>query len=225
MLVSYSETYWRFCPGPSCAPIATDTRRTLDWYLRRIAGPGLTFVYNIANAVLYCVLAGAMIAVSATALGLAFDIATPALIDIYPNSLSWVLTTFAIGTVITVFAILGFEKLSRFAGHLALWIFLALLAGAAASLPKLGVSDFGSFLDVATTKIWNGVPSEGQEKFGFWHITFFCMVRELGNAYRAIRDGAFSLRAPLELRPLFGNRHVSGTHACLDLLGHHGCGR
>ena len=84
-----------------CAPIATDTRLTLYWHLRRIAGPGLTFVYNIANAVLYCILAGAMIAVSATALGLAFDIATPALTDIYPKSLGWVLTTFAIGTVIT----------------------------------------------------------------------------------------------------------------------------
>ncbi len=147
--------------------------------MRPIAGPGLTFVYNIANAVLYCVLAGAMIAVSATALGLAFDIATPALTDIYPNSLAWVLTTFSIGTVITVFAILGFEKLSRFAGYLAPWIFLAFLAGAAASLPKLGVSDLGSFLSVASTKIWNGVPSEGQEKFGFWHITFFAWFAKL----------------------------------------------
>ncbi len=162
-----------------CAPIATDTRLTLYWHLRRIAGPGLTFIYNIANAVLYCILAGAMIAVSATALGLAFDIATPALTDIYPNSLGWVLTTFSIGAVITVFAILGFEKLSRFAGYLAPWIFLAFLAGAAASLPKLGVSDLGSFLDVASTKIWNGVPSEGQEKFGFWHITFFAWFANL----------------------------------------------
>ena len=162
-----------------CAPIATDTRLTLYWYLRRIAGPGLTAVYNIANAVLYCVLAGAMIAVSATALGLAFDIATPALTDIYPNSVGWVLMTFSIGAVITVFAILGFEKLSRFAGYLAPWIFLAFVAGAAALLPKLGVSDLGSFLDVASTKIWNGVPSEGQEKFGFWHITFFAWFANL----------------------------------------------
>ena len=177
--------------------------------------------------------------VSATALGLAFDIATPALIDIYPNSLSWVLTTFAIGTVITVFAILGFEKLSIWP-----WIFLAWRVRPASKarfdffstsrlagdgrLALQSSGDFGfrqAFSYVATTMIWNGVPSEGQEKFGVWHITFFCMVRELGNAYRAIRDGAFSLRAPLELRPLFGNRHVSGTHACLDLLGHHGCGR
>src|SRR5512136_3202816 len=53
-----------------CAPIAVRTRLTLYWYLRRIAGPGVTSVYNIANALLYCILAGAMISVSATAVGL-----------------------------------------------------------------------------------------------------------------------------------------------------------
>ena len=41
------------------------------------------------------------------------------------------------------------------------------------------MSDLGSFLDVASTKIWNGVPSEGQEKFGFWHITFFAWFANL----------------------------------------------
>src|SRR5512142_2779895 len=51
-----------------CAPIAVGTRLTLYWYLRRIAGPGVTAIYNVANAVLYCILAGAMIAVSATAI-------------------------------------------------------------------------------------------------------------------------------------------------------------
>ena len=39
-----------------CAPIATRTRLTLYWYLRRIAGPGLTMIYNLANGVLFCIL-------------------------------------------------------------------------------------------------------------------------------------------------------------------------
>ena len=60
-----------------CAPIAVRTRLTLYWYLRKIAGPGLTSIYNVANAMLYCILAGAMIAVSATAVGLAFGLKTP----------------------------------------------------------------------------------------------------------------------------------------------------
>ena len=63
------------------APIAVRTRLTLYWYLRKILGPGLTFLYNLANAILYCILAGAMISVSATAVGLAFKIPTPARIQ------------------------------------------------------------------------------------------------------------------------------------------------
>jgi purine-cytosine permease-like protein len=163
-----------------CAPIATDTRLTLYWYLRKIAGPGLMVIYNVANAVLYCILAGAMIAVAATAIGLAFGIATPALTDFYPRSVGWVVTTVSIGSVITVFAILGFEKLSRLAGFLAPLIFAAFVAGAWLSLPKLGVSsDLGNFVDVARTRIWNGVASPGQEKFGFWHIAFFAWFANL----------------------------------------------
>ena len=163
-----------------CAPIATDTRLTLYWYLRKIAGPGLMVIYNVANAVLYCILAGAMIAVAATALGLAFGIATPELTDIYPQSVGWVLMTVFIGSVITLFAILGFEKLSRLAGLLAPFIFAAFVVGAYVSLPKLGVaSDLGNFVEVARTRIWNGVPTPGQEKFGFWHIMFFAWFANL----------------------------------------------
>lgn len=163
-----------------CAPIATDTRLTLYWYLRKIAGPGLMVIYNVANAVLYCILAGAMIAVAATALGLAFGIATPELTDIVPRSLGWVATTFLIGSVITLFAILGFEKISRLAGYLAPFIFVAFIVGAAVSLPKLGVrDDLGNFVEVARTQIWNGVPTAGQEKFSFWHIAFFAWFANL----------------------------------------------
>ena len=122
-----------------CAPIATRTRLTLYWYLRKIAGPGLTAFYNVLNAVLYCILAGAMIAVAATAVGLGFGLKTPALTDVFPNSVSWVFIALAIGGVITLLAILGFERLSRFAGICAPWIFVVFIAGAIASLPRLGV--------------------------------------------------------------------------------------
>jgi hypothetical protein len=57
-----------------CAPIAVSTRLTLYWYLRRIAGPKLTSFYNVVNAVMFCVIAGAMISVSATAIGLGFGV-------------------------------------------------------------------------------------------------------------------------------------------------------
>jgi purine-cytosine permease-like protein len=157
-----------------CAPIATRTRLTLYWYLRKIAGPGLTMIYNLANAVLYCILAGAMIAVAATAVGLAFRIKTPALNAVFPTSIGWVLLTIVIGALFTTLAILGFEKLSRFAEVCSPWIFIIFIAGALAVLPRLGVgSDFGNFWGIASTKIWNGIPVAGQERFGLWHIVFF----------------------------------------------------
>lgn len=157
-----------------CAPIAVRTRLTLYWYLRKIAGPGLTVIYNIANAILYCILAGAMIAVSATAIGLAFNIETPSLSDVFPGSVGWILITIALGAAFTALAILGFEKLSKFAQVCSPWIFIVFIAGALAMLPRLGVqSNFSNFWDVAKSRIWNGIAAPGQDKFGFWHILFF----------------------------------------------------
>jgi cytosine permease len=157
-----------------CAPIAVRTHLTLYWYLRKIAGPGVTFLYNIANAVLYCILAGAMIAVSATAVGLAFGITVPPLDAVLPPSVAWVALTFVIGGLFTTLAILGFEKLSRFAQVCSPWIFLIFIAGAVAMFSRLGVQkNLANLWEVATTKIWNGVPAPGQEKFGLWHVLFF----------------------------------------------------
>jgi purine-cytosine permease-like protein len=157
-----------------CAPIALRTRLTLYWYLRKIAGPGVTFVYNIANAFLYCILAGAMISVSATAVGLLFGIKVPVLDAVFPTSAGWVAIVFVLGAAFTTMAILGFEKLSRFAEICSPWIFVIFIAGALAMLPKLGVErDLSNLWQVATAKIWNGVAAGGQEKFGFWHILFF----------------------------------------------------
>ncbi len=156
-----------------CAPIAVDTRLTLYWYLRRIAGPGLTAIYNVANAVLYCILAGAMIAVSATAIGLPLGIKTPALTDVFPSS-AGVLLTFVIGAAFVTLAILGFEKLSRFARVCAPWILVIFIAGAIATLPRLGVHpNTDNFWEIARTKIWNGVASTGQDRFSVWHVVFF----------------------------------------------------
>lgn len=157
-----------------CAPIAVRTRLTLYWYLRRIAGPGVAAIYNIANAFLYCILAGAMISVSATALGLVFGIGVPGLSAVLPTSAGWVLLVFALGAAFTTVAVLGFEKLSRFAQIASPWIFLVFIAGAIAALPRLGVRpDLGNLGEVLTTRVWNGVAEAGQDPFGFWHVLFF----------------------------------------------------
>lgn len=95
-----------------CAPIATRTRLTLYWYLRKIGGPGLMAVYNVLNGVLYCVLAGAMISVSATAVAALFKLPSSGLNDLLPTSVGWTIIAFLLGVAFTVMAILGFEKLA-----------------------------------------------------------------------------------------------------------------
>ncbi len=157
-----------------CAPIAVQTRLTLYWYLRKIAGPGITNLYNVVNGGLYCILAGAMIAVASTAVGLAFNIEMPTLKATTPTSVGWVITTLAVGGVVTLLAILGFKKLSQFAIVCSPWMFMIFIAGAIAMLPRFGeINSLSDFWRIAETKIWNGVPHEGKEKLGFWHVLFF----------------------------------------------------
>ncbi len=157
-----------------CAPIAVQVRVTLYWYLRRIVGPGVTVIYNLANAFLYCILAGSMIAVAATAVGIAFNIQMPELTDKYPNSIGWVLTVWLVGSVVATFAILGFKRVSQFSAVCVPWMFIVFVAGAIAVLPQLGeFSSISEFWTLAQTEIWTGVPIEGQEKLGLWHVIFF----------------------------------------------------
>ncbi|MFZ5829978.1 MAG: hypothetical protein ACOY3P_07810, partial [Planctomycetota bacterium] len=51
------------------APIAVRARLTLYFQLEKICGLHLVTLYNLANGVMFCFLAGAMITVSATAVG------------------------------------------------------------------------------------------------------------------------------------------------------------
>jgi purine-cytosine permease-like protein len=163
-----------------CAPIAVRTRLTLYWYLRRIAGPGLTLIYNVAVALLYCILAGAMISVSASAIGTVIGIPTPELTDVLPASAAWVALTIFIGLVFTVLAVLGFEKLAKFAAFCSPWLFPIFIAGAVAVMPRLGIAnDWSNFWEVASTRIWTGVPTPGQEPFNIWHIIFFAWFANL----------------------------------------------
>ena len=155
------------------APIAVRTRLNLYWKLRKIAGPYLLFIYNIINALMFAFLAGAMISVSATAVGLPFNMKMPGLNDFYPNSVGWVVVVFFVGAVVTVIAILGFEKMAYFSKVASPWMFLVFIAAAVAVLPKLGITSFANFWKIANEKIWTGVPLAGQSKFTFWHVMFF----------------------------------------------------
>ncbi|WP_161888423.1 purine-cytosine permease family protein [Pontibacter russatus] len=156
-----------------CAPIAVKARLTLYYQLEKICGRYLVSGYNLVNALMFCFLAGSMIAVAATAVGIPFNIEMPGLGDFYPSSVGWAVTVFLVGIVITVVAILGYEQISRFANVCAPWMILVFVAAAFAVMPQLGITSLESFWQVAQTRIWNGVPVDGFSKFTFWHVTFF----------------------------------------------------
>jgi purine-cytosine permease-like protein len=160
---------WRFL----CAPIAVRRRLTLYYQLEKICGPKLVVLYNLANGLMFCFLAGAMVAVSATAVGVPFDMPMPQLSDMFPNGPGWVAAVLGIGAVIAVVAARGYDMVARFANICAPWMILVFLACGLLALPQLGVTGPGNFWEVANQVIWTGTPIPGQTKFGFAHVAFF----------------------------------------------------
>ncbi len=164
-----------------CAPIAVRTRLTLYWYLRRIGGPGLMVIYNILNAIMYCILAGAMITVSASALRIPFGI--PDQIGWFPTDIRFVFVVLIVGAVVVTLAIWGFRKLAQFAEVCSPWMFLMFIAGALAMLPTIvadmpdigSIKSFYDFWRLADAKIWPG--HEGG--LGFLHIVSFAWLCNL----------------------------------------------
>ncbi len=156
-----------------CAPIATKSRLTLYFMLEKICGTKLTSIYNVVNALMFCFLAGAMIAVSATAVGIPFNLSMPSLNDWLPNSIGWIIAVLCIGAVTTIVAAFGYEYVSRVANIAAPWMILVFIAAAIAVLPDLGVRTITDFWTVANDKIWTGKALAGQSQFTFWHVMFF----------------------------------------------------
>jgi purine-cytosine permease-like protein len=163
-----------------CAPIATRARLTLYFQLENICGRKLVTLYDLANGVMFCFLAGAMVTVSATALGVWFHFPMPALNDLYPNSVGWVLAVLVCGAMIVVVAAYGYEIVAKVGEVAAPWMVLVFIA--------FGLVGFRQFIDatgahvaslsdvwkLASTQICKGGdPLPGQTKFTFWHVMFF----------------------------------------------------
>jgi len=162
------------------APIATRARLTLYYQLEKITGRKFVVIYNAVNGIAFCFLAGSMITVSATALGVWFQFPMPGLNDLYPNSLGWVIAVLAIGTVVAWVAAAGYQVVARVANYAAPWMVLVFIAfglvGLRDFLDETGASigSFGDFWRLAETAIWTGGdPLPGQVKFTFWHVMVF----------------------------------------------------
>ncbi|RMF29127.1 MAG: hypothetical protein D6765_04895 [Bacteroidetes bacterium] len=161
---------WRYLT----AEIAVRHRLTLYYQLEKICGRRLVMGYNVANGVLFCFLAGAMITVSATAVGVPFDMAMPRLSDTLPNSLTWVVIVLVLGAVISLVAARGYAAVARAANYMSPFIVLAFLACGVVALGRLEVGSFSDFW-----AIWGegSEPFPGQIKYTFWHVvlwSWFC---------------------------------------------------
>ena len=167
-----------------CAPIATQTRLTLYWYLRRIAGPATTTIYNILNAVLFCILAGCMITVSASAIRIPFGI--PEQTNWYPDDYRFVVIVLLVGALVVALAILGFKRLAQFAEVCSPWMLLMFVLGAVVMLPGLSNKVLGrqivnlqDFWELSNKSIWTGVRPDGSPPIGLWHVAAFAWICNL----------------------------------------------
>lgn len=152
---------WRFVT----APIATQARLTLYYQLERICGRKLVIFYNLANGILFCFLAGAMITVSATAIGVPFEsIRMPTFADTMPTGIEWCVAVVLIGAAMTFVAVKGYGFVARVSHISAPWMFLVFVACGLVVLGKLGTTDLIELLK----------PAPGTEsKIGFWGVVCF----------------------------------------------------
>jgi len=167
-----------------CAPIAVQTRLTLYWYLRKIAGPAATAIYNVLNAIMFCILAGCMITVSASAVRIPFNI--PPQINWYPESTGFVVVVLVVGGLVTLLAILGFKRVAQFGAVCSPWMFLMFMGGAIATLPVLArqaglenISNWSQFWAAASDFIWTGSKPDGSPGMSFAQLTAFAWICNL----------------------------------------------
>ena len=157
---------WRFLT----AEIAVRHRLTLYYQLEKICGRKLVIGYNLANGILFCFLAGAMITVSATAVGVPFDLPMPKLTATLPTGAAWVVIVVIIGAVISVVAARGYDTVAKAANWMSPFIVLAFLACGIVALGQLGVRSWADFWNV-----WGAgsEPFPGQIKYTFWHVVIW----------------------------------------------------
>jgi purine-cytosine permease-like protein len=160
---------WRYLT----VPIALRNRLTLYMQLEKIGGRQLVTLYNLANGLLWCFIAGAMISVSASAISGLFRIDPPSLDAVLPDDLSTVLIVLAVGSLISVIAARGYDAVAKFANMAAPWMVIMFIALGLSTLPELGIHSFRDFWEKAETVIWQGHNQPGFVRFTFWHVLFF----------------------------------------------------
>ncbi|TWU43341.1 cytosine permease [Novipirellula aureliae] len=166
---------WRFL----VTPIAMGKRMTLYYQLERIAGGSLVKLYNVTNGILFCFLAGAMVTVSASAVGIPFGV----LYEVPESTFAFGTTSFTIivvivGVVMAVIAAAGYETVARVANIAAPWMIGIFAACGIVSLVQMDANNIsalqeGSFWTNAVAFVQD---KNGESTFGFWQIVVFAWL-------------------------------------------------
>ena len=166
---------WRYL----VVPIAMAKRLTLYYQLERIAGPQLVKFYNVVNGSLFCFLAGAMVTVSATAVGVPFNVDYEVPEKVFAlGPTSFTLLVIVVGAVMSVIAAAGYEVVARVANVAAPWMIAIFAAGGLISLGQMGVDSFdklseGTYWADAIAFIQE---KDGAKEFTFWQIVVFAWL-------------------------------------------------
>lgn len=160
-------------------PIAMSKRMTLYYQLERIAGGSAVKLYNVVNGLLFCFLAGAMVTVSASAVGVPFGVmyeAPPELFGL--GAPSFTILVFVVGVVIAIIAARGYEFVARVANVAAPWMIIVFTACGLVSLRIMGADTMDSLYkgEFWTQTIEFVTQKNGESHFGFWQIVIFAWL-------------------------------------------------
>jgi NCS1 family nucleobase:cation symporter-1 len=166
---------WRYL----VTPIAVAKRLTLYFQLERIAGGSLVKLYNAVNGILFCFLAGAMVTVSASAVGIPFGI----LYEVPEATFGLGAPSFTglvilVGIVIAVVAAAGYEMVARIANIAAPWMICVFAACGIVSLVQMNATSVAALTE---GRYWSDAiafvqAKNGPQTFGFWQIVVFAWL-------------------------------------------------
>lgn len=166
---------WRFL----VTPIAMAKRLTLYYQLERIAGVSLVKFYNLVNGLLFCFLAGAMVTVSASAVGVPFGITfdvPDAMFGLSNGSFTGLVVI--VGVVIAVVAAGGYDRVAKFANLAAPWMIAVF---AACGIVSLGQMNLTTAASLTKGRFWSDAitfvqDKNGAQSFEFWQIVVFAWL-------------------------------------------------
>ncbi|MDW5378789.1 hypothetical protein R6258_17880 [Halomonas sp. HP20-15] len=155
-----------------CSPIATRSRMTIYWYLERLAGKHFSTVYNLLNGLIFAVVSGAMVTVSASAFRVMTDI--PPQTAWYPQSVSFVMLALFVGAITVWMTVKGFKLIANFSTVCSPWMATMFLASGVITVPVLlhtgqldGITSLNGVLD---TFVWTGTTPDGSAGISVWVI-------------------------------------------------------